>query len=934
NPLHQPWDVFHANTGSQYSSTSDNSSTYLILTSAIKVIFAIVCFALVLLCATASRISLIAVTYFLRPKQSDWIARSFVKKSTFSPPIAVLLSRASAATDVKWVWAAVVIETIQSMGLCTLVFYVMPRHDPILNCCLLSATVSIPAILGMLYPFSRRHENGDTNSRIFSNTCPNTRFLLMRFADIIGSTLHVGALAVFAYRDVTETKSVTRTALLIMSLLFVSVGSWDNYVTTRHAQQKSGIEKNRKASWLVTLVRFMRKRKTKTNLVTSLWKIIFTIAYAAIFFSWESGACLRVFFFLSTSATNCSLIGSVSLVDNLPPFDTPGCQSYLPIYLALFNITTSILCYKLGKSACKVLLQNIGFSLPLTLVTPVTFGLLCLSYTNSEDIEAFFGCAFSWAYSNMEISLADYLRHVVEDYWLLAALIAHVTLIYVTRHVWSSRSARMAPTDRLFVQPLYCGVLLETSLLTRRRRQDDDVTHRMSEAKWEQNHSVEDVADLDLATARSKLRHDTTPVIYICATMWHETENEMIQMLKSLIRLDSDQSARRNAQLFFNIRDPDYYEMEAHIFFDDAFEPHQEESEDYRVNSFVRQLVNVMNIAASSVHETVVKLQPPVRVSTPYGGRLVWRLPGGNTITAHLKDKVKIRHRKRWSQVMYMYYFLGHQLMSEVTSLEVKRVRADHTFILALDGDVDFQPEAVQILVDRMRKSPFLGAACGRIHPIGSGPMIWYQKFEYAVSHWLQKSTEHVLGCVLCSPGCFSLFRGSALMDDNVMKRYTTPPTAPRHYIQYDQGEDRWLCTLLLQQGYRVEYCAASDSFTYAPEGFEEFYNQRRRWTPSTLANILDLLQVNKNISIFARFLDISQVKLDAIHPSQYSRPLTGLVTPATIFLLILGAITTAYPEIPLYGALLLNVLPVAIFVMLCLKATSKTQVSVCTFSR
>ena len=38
------------------------------------------------------------------------------------------------------------------------------------------------------------------------------------------------------------------------------------------------------------------------------------------------------------------------------------------------------------------------------------------------------------------------------------------------------------------------------------------------------------------------------------------------------------------------------------------------------------------------------------------------------------------------TQVMYMYYFLGHQLMSEMTSLDVKRVRADHTFILALDG--------------------------------------------------------------------------------------------------------------------------------------------------------------------------------------------------------------------------------------------------------
>jgi hypothetical protein len=31
----------------------------------------------------------------------------------------------------------------------------------------------------------------------------------------------------------------------------------------------------------------------------------------------------------------------------------------------------------------------------------------------------------------------------------------------------------------------------------------------------------------------------------------------------------------------------------------------------------------------------------------------------------------------------------------------------------------------------------------------------------------------------------------------------------------------RWLCTLLLQRGWRVEYSAASDSFTACPEGFK-----------------------------------------------------------------------------------------------------------------
>ena len=68
------------------------------------------------------------------------------------------------------------------------------------------------------------------------------------------------------------------------------------------------------------------------------------------------------------------------------------------------------------------------------------------------------------------------------------------------------------------------------------------------------------------------------------------------------------------------------------------------------------------------------------------------------------------------------------------------------------------------------------------------GHMVWYQKFEYALAHWLQKSAEHFFGCVLCCPGCFSLFRAKALMDDNIMKTYASLPTEPQHYLQYDQG--------------------------------------------------------------------------------------------------------------------------------------------------
>ena len=46
-----------------------------------------------------------------------------------------------------------------------------------------------------------------------------------------------------------------------------------------------------------------------------------------------------------------------------------------------------------------------------------------------------------------------------------------------------------------------------------------------------------------------------------------------------------------------------------------------------------------------------MRLAPPTKYPTPFGGRLEWTLPGGNKLVAHLKDKTKIRHKKRWSQV-------------------------------------------------------------------------------------------------------------------------------------------------------------------------------------------------------------------------------------------------------------------------------------------
>ncbi|KAK7913398.1 hypothetical protein WMY93_013609 [Mugilogobius chulae] len=395
----------------------------------------------------------------------------------------------------------------------------------------------------------------------------------------------------------------------------------------------------------------------------------------------------------------------------------------------------------------------------------------------------------------------------------------------------------------------------------------------------------------------------------------------------------------------------DCFNFECHIYVDDAFMTEKGTGKRL-VNSYVNDLINVI----IEVYRVFTHKEPDevAITETPYGGRLVVVLPQGNMLFAHLKDKSLIRNKKRWSQIMYLYYLLGwkgyvaknpQKIKYKTESFQSldrdslmgncyirtthdreidnrKNISDDNTYILALDGDTDFQPKAVILLVDRLRMYYNVGAACGRIHPTGMGPMVWYQKFEYAVGHWLQKTAEHVFGSVLCSPGCFSLFRGSALMDDNVLKRYTTKSSRASEYVQYDQGEDRWLCTLLLQQGWRVEYNAASDAYTNSPQEFKEFYNQRRRWGPSTLANTLDLLHsgsetVKKNSSISRLYIFYQMFTVGS-----------SILGPASVTLMIAGAFQFVFKMTGTLSIIVASIPPV-FYIIICFITKANTQINI-----
>lgn len=65
----------------------------------------------------------------------------------------------------------------------------------------------------------------------------------------------------------------------------------------------------------------------------------------------------------------------------------------------------------------------------------------------------------------------------------------------------------------------------------------------------------------------SKQDSDSTVRIYACGTMWHETKEEMVAFLKSIIRMDEDQCAHRLVRNYLLFHKHYYYEFESKYYY-------------------------------------------------------------------------------------------------------------------------------------------------------------------------------------------------------------------------------------------------------------------------------------------------------------------------------------------------------------------------------
>ena len=711
-------------------------------------------------------------------------------------------------------------EMFHVIGLALLVFLVLPEMDALRAMVLCSGIALIPSILLMFTRIQRSE----------GKTTVHWKYWIFDGLAVLAQLSAATLWPVFQYTN-NSTSQYPNSWAIPVSLVLVSCSWWETYAGENFGlrwmweMKREMLEKSRYYTFLIIaplkIAVFFATMVLVTYFNGSVTNGNESLVYSDIFFkNFLTNFGNHTYSVREVEEESISDTNFENGLSEKAFYQVPLNDSMDAVFVLLIQIFCAFGAYILSKFASKVQIQTFSFAIPISLVIPSCIALLLAGCAGRAEDKCVF---ISFLPNNLFFEcpkLAGFIFNAwEEDTWVF--IIWFLSFLWTTFHIWYPRSNRLASTEQIFGTPWYEGLLIDQTLMLNRRK-DGNQEMKIEELQEYELGDKEELKEFyetfpeneDDSKHSNVKKADTITKIYACATMWHESEEEIIEMLKSLFRIDKDYSARRCAQKYLGVVDQDYYEWETHILFDDCMEVGNNPEEAQVINKFVRLLVETMNKAGTMVHGRKMKTKPCKKFPTPYGGRLVWTLPGKTRIVCHLKDKAKIRHKKRWSQCMYMYYLLGHKLMELPINDDRKEAMAENTYLLALDGDIDFQPQAVIRLVDLMKKNKTVGAACGRIHPTGSGYIPWYQIFEYAVGHWLQKATEHVLGCVLCSPGCFSLFRGKALMNDNVLRKYTTVSTQPRHYVQFDQGEDRWLCTLLLQKGWRVEYSAASDAFT------------------------------------------------------------------------------------------------------------------------
>jgi chitin synthase len=181
-----------------------------------------------------------------------------------------------------------------------------------------------------------------------------------------------------------------------------------------------------------------------------------------------------------------------------------------------------------------------------------------------------------------------------------------------------------------------------------------------------------------------------------------------------------------------------------------------------------------------------------------------------------------------------------------------------YEFMLQIDADTVVAPDSATRMVASFLHDTRLIAVCGEtaLTNAKSSFITMIQVYEYYISHNLTKAFESLFGSVTCLPGCFTMYRIRAaetgkplFVSREVVEDYAAIRVDTLHMKNLlHLGEDRYLTTLLLKyhNKYKTKYIFTAHAWTIAPDSWQVFLSQRRRWINSTVHNLMELIPMNQ----------------------------------------------------------------------------------------
>jgi chitin synthase len=337
-----------------------------------------------------------------------------------------------------------------------MLFKVLPNVDNLSGLFIMNGVCFIPALLRLIFS-SRR---GQTELK--------KMFIIV--LDLLAILFQGSIWFIFMARGSFNTNVISHTDKrfilhLILSTFLISLGWWENFAQVRFTS-------NRISFFIQTQIMSLRKHNAKIYMVANCLKIVAIFLFSYSLMPIHLSDDLEHFSQQLNFTNNDNMIHLANL--NLENKEIVRADLFYDnfnvYYPMIIHMISTAICFYIGRVACKLLMQGVGYSLPVSLTTPVTFLLmLLLSYLSGFESHI--------AMSNGDLGNFLYLEGIDLSTCLITVLIGllvyWISQMWIASHIWFPKLERMAKNERIFCVPYYESALIDQSLMMNRHRLDE-----------------------------------------------------------------------------------------------------------------------------------------------------------------------------------------------------------------------------------------------------------------------------------------------------------------------------------------------------------------------------------------------------------------------------------------------------------------------------